>query len=59
MLNDSREMSHILEYPTKLRAIRNYDSKVNPREMMEGNLVLKQPIALMKGGKLSPNWEGP
>jgi hypothetical protein len=55
MLDESREMAHILEYPTKLRAISKYDSKVNPREMMEEDLVLKRPIAPMKGRKLSPN----
>jgi hypothetical protein len=30
-----------------------------PREMKEGDLVLKQVVAQTRIGKLLPNWEGP
>lgn len=40
------------------RAAGKYDSKVRPRTMQVGDLVLKRRMG-NTGNKLSPNWEGP
>jgi hypothetical protein len=59
VINEVREQAHIREFAAKQRAARRYNSKVTPREMKEGDLVLKQVVAPTRIGKLFPNWEGP
>jgi len=59
MIDEIREQACIREFATKQRAARRYNSKVIPREMKEGDLVLKQVVAATRIGKLLPNWEGP
>jgi hypothetical protein len=59
IIDEVREQAHIREFAAKQRAARRYNSKVAPREMKEGDLVLKQVVAPTRIGKLFPNWEGP
>ncbi|MCI00899.1 gag-pol polyprotein [Trifolium medium] len=59
LLDEVREVAHLREITVKRRAARKYDSRVVPRELKEGDLVLKRPMGRDKGGKLAPNWEGP
>jgi hypothetical protein len=41
VIDEVREQAHIREFAAKQRAARRYNSKVTPREMKEGDLVLK------------------
>lgn len=59
MIDEVREAAHIREFAAKQRAARRYNSKVIPRSMKEGDLVLKQVVAPTRIGKLLPSWEGP
>jgi hypothetical protein len=59
VIDEVREQAHIREFAATQRAARHYNSKVAPREMKEGDLVLKQVVAPTRIGKLFPNWEGP
>lgn len=59
MIDEIREQAYIREFVAKQRAARHYNSRVIPREMKEGDLVLKQVITPTRIGKLLPNWEGP
>jgi hypothetical protein len=59
MIDEIREQAHIREFAAKQRAARRYNSRVIPREMKEGDLVLKQVVAPTRIGKLFPNWEVP
>ncbi|XP_039687900.1 uncharacterized protein [Medicago truncatula] len=59
MIDEVRESAHIREFAAKQRAAQRYNSKVIPRSMKEGNLVLKQVVAPTRIGKLLPSWEGP
>jgi hypothetical protein len=59
VIDEVREQAHIREFAAKQRAARRYNSKVVPREMKEGDLVLKQVVAPTRIGKLFPNLEGP
>jgi hypothetical protein len=59
VIDEVREQAHIREFAAKQRAARRYNSKVAPREMKEGDLVLKQVVAPTRIGKLFPNWEWP
>jgi len=59
MIDEIREEAHIREFSAKQRAARRYNSRVTPRSMKEGDLVLKQVVAPTRIGKLLPCWEGP
>ncbi|KAK2427613.1 hypothetical protein QL285_026181 [Trifolium repens] len=59
LLEEVREAAHFREFAMKQRATRKYNTRVMPRSFMEGDLVLKRPMGMDKGGKLAPNWEGP
>lgn len=59
VLDETREVAHVREYGVKRRAAQRYDSKVIPREMKEGDLVLRKITRPNGTGKFSPNWEGP
>ena len=51
---------HLAAYQTRLR--RMYKKRVNPRELVVGDLVLRKVIGSRQDathGKLGPNWEGP
>jgi hypothetical protein len=54
VIDEVREQAHIREFVAKERAARRYNSKVTPREMKEGNLVLKQVVAPTRIGKAFP-----
>jgi len=45
MIDEIREEVHIREFAAKQRATRRYNSRVIPRSMKEGDLVLKQVVA--------------
>jgi DNA-directed RNA polymerase subunit E'/Rpb7 len=55
VIDEVREQAHIREFAAKQRAARRYNSKVTPREMKEGDLVLKQVVTPTRIGKLFPN----
>jgi len=55
MIDEIREQAHIREFAGKQRVARRYNSKVVPREMKKGDLVLKQVVAPTRIGKLLPN----
>jgi len=59
MIDEIREEAHIREFAAKQRAARRYNSKVIPRDMKKGDLVLKQVVAPTRIGKLLPSLEGP
>jgi len=53
IIDEIREHAHIREFFAKQRAARHYNSRVIPREMKEGDLVLKQVVALQGLGSYS------
>lgn len=59
LLEEAREMAHLKEVACKQRVARKYNTKVVPRTMREGDLVLKRAMKDLIAGKLAPNWEGP
>jgi len=59
MIDEIRDEAHIREFAAKQRAVRRYNSKVIPRSMKDGDLVLKQVVAPTRTGKLLPSWGGP
>jgi primase-polymerase (primpol)-like protein len=59
VIDEVREQAHIKEFAAKQRAARRYNSKVAPRDMKGGDLVLKQVVVPTRIEKLFPNWEGP
>ncbi|KAK2410326.1 hypothetical protein QL285_045693 [Trifolium repens] len=59
LLEEVREAAHFREFAMKQRVSRKYNTRVMPRNFAEGDLVLKRPMGKDKGGKLTPNWEGP
>ncbi|MCH80183.1 gag-pol polyprotein [Trifolium medium] len=59
LLEKVREAAHFREFAVKQRATQKYNTRVIAREFREGDLVLKRLMGRDKGGKLSPNWEGP
>ncbi|MCH81510.1 hypothetical protein A2U01_0002299 [Trifolium medium] len=54
LLDEVREAAHLREITVKRRAARKYDSRLIPKELKEGDLVLKRPMGRDKGGKLAP-----
>ncbi|XP_057444433.1 uncharacterized protein LOC130736649 [Lotus japonicus] len=58
LLSETHDEARIREAAMKQRAAANYDLKVRPRAMQEGDLVLKKRIG-SSGNKLRPIWEGP
>jgi len=59
MIDEIREEAHIRESATKQREARRYNSRVIPRSMKKGDLVLKQVVASTRIGKLLRSWDGP
>lgn len=55
MIDEIREHAHIKEFAAKQRAASRYNSTVMPREMKEGDLVLKQVVAPTRIENLFPN----
>lgn len=55
LIEEIQEMSHIQEYALKQRTERRYNTKVWPRTMVKGNLLLTSAVDLEKKGKLHPN----
>lgn len=41
MINERREVAHVREFSAEQTAAKRYNSKVKPREMHNGELVLK------------------
>ncbi|XP_057418426.1 uncharacterized protein LOC130712618 [Lotus japonicus] len=58
LLSESHNEARLREAAMKQRAAAKYDTKVKPREMQVGDLVLKKRTGVT-GNKLSPIWEGP
>lgn len=54
-INEVRKVAHVIEFATKHKTARSYNSKVKAREMREGNLVLKQVVISAHQGTLQPN----
>lgn len=52
LIDEFREVTHVYEFATKHRAAIRYISKVKPREMQEGDLVLRQVVLPTQQGKL-------
>ena len=52
-------MARLKNKASKQIAARRYDSKVVPRAMKAGDLVLKKKTSKADESKLSLNWEGP
>lgn len=44
LIDELRELAHVQEFAAKHRVARIYNSKVKPREMQEGDLVLKEVV---------------
>lgn len=59
LVEEAREIAHLKEFACKQRAARKYNSKVVPKSMKEGDLVLKRAMKNQTAGKLGPNWGGP
>ncbi|KAJ1398185.1 hypothetical protein SESBI_31300 [Sesbania bispinosa] len=59
LLPDVREAAHVHEFACKLRAEKKYNSRVVPRKLKEGDLVLRRTIRDASSNKLTPNWDGP
>ncbi|KAK2372840.1 hypothetical protein QL285_073931 [Trifolium repens] len=59
LLEEIKEAAHFREFAMKQRVSRKYNTRVMSRSFKEGDLVLKRPMGKDKGGKLTPNWEGP
>ncbi|KAJ1396654.1 hypothetical protein SESBI_32408 [Sesbania bispinosa] len=57
-LVEVREVAHVREYACKQRAGRKYNSKVIPRKLRAGDLVLRT-VRNALTNKLTPNWDGP
>src|ERR1044072_2958414 len=59
LLPEAREMARLKNEASKQIAARWYNSKIVPRAMKAGDLVLKKKTSETDENKLSPNWEGP
>ncbi|KAJ1400256.1 Ribonuclease H superfamily [Sesbania bispinosa] len=59
LLPEIRENAHIRELACKQRAERRYNSKVVPRKLKVGDLVLRRAARDSSTNKLTPNWDGP
>lgn len=44
LIDELRELVHVQEFVAKHRVVRIYNYKVKPREMQEGDLVLKEVV---------------
>ncbi|XP_057452735.1 uncharacterized protein LOC130744576 [Lotus japonicus] len=58
LLSETRDEARIRKSAMKQRAAAKYDTKVRPRAMQEGDLVLKKRTG-NTGNKLDSIWEGP
>ncbi|XP_057452361.1 uncharacterized protein LOC130744188 [Lotus japonicus] len=58
LLSETHNEARLRDAAMKQRAAAKYDTKVKPREMQVGDLVLKKRTGVT-GNKLSPIWEGP
>ena len=59
LLPEVREAAKVKTYATKQLAARRYNTKVIPRSLKLGDLVLRKRMDRTNENKLSPNWEGP
>ncbi|MCI54660.1 hypothetical protein A2U01_0075910 [Trifolium medium] len=57
LVQELREDAHFREFYTNQRAARKYNTRVILRKFKEGDLVLKRPMGIDKGGKMVANWE--
>lgn len=58
LINELKEPYHVREFVAKHKASRRYNSRVKPREMQEGDLVLMEVVLPVHHGILQLNWEG-
>jgi hypothetical protein len=59
VIDEVREQAHIREFAAKQRAARRYNSRVTPRELKEGDLVLKQVVAQQELASYFPTGKAP
>ena len=59
LLREVREMARLKIETSKKIAARRYNSRVVPRSMKAGNLVLRKKTSKEYENKLCPNWERP
>ena len=61
LLEEVRDMAAMRNGAYQQRMAKYYNSKVKPRRLQPGDLVLRKAefVAQPKWKKLSPNWEGP
>ncbi|KAJ1398050.1 hypothetical protein SESBI_31388 [Sesbania bispinosa] len=59
LLPEVREAAHVREFACKLRAEKKYNSRVVPRKLKTGDLVLRRTLRDVSSNKLTPNWDGP
>ncbi|XP_057426101.1 uncharacterized protein LOC130719494 [Lotus japonicus] len=59
MLPELQREAHLRNETRKLRVARKYATKVVPRKMKAGDLVLRERTLTSGKNKLTPNWEGP
>lgn len=58
MLDKAIEISDINKFIVKQRTARRSNSKVDPRDTKEGDIVFRKIVAPTLIGKFLPNWEG-
>jgi hypothetical protein len=59
LLPEVREDAALRNAAGKIKVAQRYNSRVKPRSMMAGDLVLRKKTPRAGDNKLSPNWEGP
>nr|KYP33112.1 Transposon Ty3-I Gag-Pol polyprotein [Cajanus cajan] len=59
LIAETRERARINQAATQRRAAFKYNTKVNPRDFVVGDLVLKRAQITQIRNKLSPKWVGP
>ncbi|RDX64539.1 hypothetical protein CR513_56893, partial [Mucuna pruriens] len=59
LLQEAREVAHIIEYAVKDRAAKRQEKRLLPRQFKCQDLVLRRITRTADYNKLTPNWEGP
>ena len=59
LLDEVREEARVKAEPVKRRVERKYNSKIKPRQFIDGDLVMRKAHQYEMEKKLSPKWTGP
>lgn len=59
LIHELRVAAHVQKFVVKHRVVRRYNSKVNTREIQEGNMVFKEMVLPTQERKQKLKWEGP